>query len=192
MVAASAGSTLLGFLIIFGLYFLPTIVAIARKVPNMGVVIVINFFLGWTVIGWIVALAMAVRSKPKWTAYQAGYSTLPGQAPMWPPPEGSTPAQAEAQRPAQPPDLPPPPVVPPPVVPLPVVPAALDEPPPAAGPAPPSAPPAPPPQPPVHMPPPIHMPPPPHPPIKPHWPDPPPPVDPQADDDPPSPGEPSG
>jgi len=47
-----------------GLYFLPTIIGFARKVPNIGSVGVINFFLGWSLIGWVVALAMAVRSVP--------------------------------------------------------------------------------------------------------------------------------
>ncbi|MFJ6385087.1 superinfection immunity protein [Kitasatospora sp. NPDC092039] len=35
-----------------------------RGVPNRGSVIVVNVFLGWTVLGWIVALAMAARSGP--------------------------------------------------------------------------------------------------------------------------------
>lgn len=46
-----------------GLYFLPTIVAADRKVPNFGSVLVINLFLGWTLVGWVVALAMAVRDR---------------------------------------------------------------------------------------------------------------------------------
>lgn len=45
-------------------YWVPTVVALVRKVPNKGSVIVINAFLGWTLIGWVVALAMAARSKP--------------------------------------------------------------------------------------------------------------------------------
>lgn len=46
-------------------YLLPTIVAYTRKVPNTGSVFVINLFLGWTLIGWVVALAMAARSVPQ-------------------------------------------------------------------------------------------------------------------------------
>lgn len=42
---------------------LPTIVAVARKVTNQGSVAVINFFLGWTLIGWVAALAMACRTS---------------------------------------------------------------------------------------------------------------------------------
>jgi T4 superinfection immunity protein len=50
-------------LIVLGLYFLPTIVAFSRKVINRGSVAVINMFLGWTLIGWVVAFAMAVRTR---------------------------------------------------------------------------------------------------------------------------------
>src|SRR3990172_6300795 len=46
-----------------GLYFLPTIVALSRRGPNSGSVTLINLLLGWTVIGWLVALAMAVKPK---------------------------------------------------------------------------------------------------------------------------------
>ncbi|MCX5412237.1 superinfection immunity protein [Streptomyces sp. NBC_00059] len=44
------------------LYFLPAIVAAGRKVTNVGSVFVINLLLGWTFVGWVVALAMAMKS----------------------------------------------------------------------------------------------------------------------------------
>ncbi|WNI31520.1 superinfection immunity protein [Streptomyces sp. ITFR-6] len=43
-------------------YFVPTVVAFTRGVSNSGSVFVLNLFLGWTVVGWVVALAMATRS----------------------------------------------------------------------------------------------------------------------------------
>lgn len=46
-----------------GTYWLPSIIAWIREVPDKGSVTVINGFLGWTFIGWIVALAMACRSS---------------------------------------------------------------------------------------------------------------------------------
>jgi hypothetical protein len=55
-----------GFFLIFLailIYFTPTIVGGIRHVRNFGSVLVINLFLGWTLIGWVVALAMAVRSR---------------------------------------------------------------------------------------------------------------------------------
>ena len=53
-----------GALVILALYFVPSVVAVIRGVPNIGSIIVINFFLGWTFIGWVVALAMACRTVP--------------------------------------------------------------------------------------------------------------------------------
>jgi hypothetical protein len=44
-------------------YFVPSFVALVRKVRHQGSVVVINVFLGWTFIGWVVALAMAYRSR---------------------------------------------------------------------------------------------------------------------------------
>jgi Superinfection immunity protein len=65
---------LLGLTVIVGGYFLPTIIAAARKVPNGGSVLVVNLFLGWTLIGWVVALAMAARTVPQETVSSSGAS----------------------------------------------------------------------------------------------------------------------
>jgi TRAP-type C4-dicarboxylate transport system permease large subunit len=51
------------FLIVLVLYFLPSIVAVARKVTHQGSVVVLNLFLGWTLVGWVIALAMACRTN---------------------------------------------------------------------------------------------------------------------------------
>lgn len=55
---------LIGLAVVVGLYFLPTIVAQTRHVPNVGSIAIINTFLGWTLVGWVVSLAMAARSVP--------------------------------------------------------------------------------------------------------------------------------
>jgi Superinfection immunity protein len=44
-------------------YFAPAIVARRRRVTNAGSVFVVDLLLGWTVVGWIVALAMALRTS---------------------------------------------------------------------------------------------------------------------------------
>ncbi|MCX5101012.1 MULTISPECIES: superinfection immunity protein [unclassified Streptomyces] len=44
------------------LYFLPFFIAAGRGV-NTGSVFVINLFLGWTFIGWVVALAMSMGTR---------------------------------------------------------------------------------------------------------------------------------
>jgi uncharacterized membrane protein YhaH (DUF805 family) len=46
------------------LYFLPTILAAVRRHHNILGVFLLNFFLGWTVIGWIVALVWAMSAPP--------------------------------------------------------------------------------------------------------------------------------
>lgn len=47
---------------LIGVYFIPTIIAVERNVVNKWSVAVINGFLGWTLLGWVVALAMALRT----------------------------------------------------------------------------------------------------------------------------------
>jgi hypothetical protein len=51
---------LAGVLLALAFYFLPTIIAVLRNIPNSLSVGVINLFLGWTLLGWVGALAMAV------------------------------------------------------------------------------------------------------------------------------------
>jgi hypothetical protein len=54
------------FLPFFGLgfviYFLPTILAFARNKRDTAAILLLNLFLGWTMIGWVVALVWAVKT----------------------------------------------------------------------------------------------------------------------------------
>jgi len=45
----------------FVLYFLPAIIAFARGKRDAGAILVLNLFLGWTAIGWVIALVWALR-----------------------------------------------------------------------------------------------------------------------------------
>lgn len=49
-------------LLFFALYMLPSIVAAIRRHLNANSICVINVFLGWTFVGWVVALAWAFSS----------------------------------------------------------------------------------------------------------------------------------
>jgi len=40
------------------IYFLPTIVGMNKK--NVGAIFVFNLFLGWTFLGWVIALVWAL------------------------------------------------------------------------------------------------------------------------------------
>ena len=53
------------FLIIFAIivYFLPTIVGHKKK--NIAAILILNIFLGWTFVGWVVALVWAVSHERK-------------------------------------------------------------------------------------------------------------------------------
>jgi uncharacterized membrane protein YhaH (DUF805 family) len=48
------------FLLFLVLYFIPTIVALARKHHNRLAIGALNLLLGWTVVGWVVALVWAL------------------------------------------------------------------------------------------------------------------------------------
>jgi len=45
----------------FVMYFLPSILALARNKRDTLAIFLLNLFLGWSVIGWIVALVWAVK-----------------------------------------------------------------------------------------------------------------------------------
>ena len=49
-------------LISFALYFLPSIIAILKRKSNMLAIILLNVFLGWTFIGWLVSLIWSVTN----------------------------------------------------------------------------------------------------------------------------------
>ena len=70
LAAASGAGTAVGGVIITlliiaiagGAYLAPSIIGWIRRVRDIGAVVVINVFLGWTLVGWVVALAMALRT----------------------------------------------------------------------------------------------------------------------------------
>ena len=43
------------------IYFVPTIVAIARRTRNVIGIVLLNIFSGWTFVGWIIALVWSIR-----------------------------------------------------------------------------------------------------------------------------------
>ena len=60
--AATAALALSDMMLISGaLYLLPVLLCRTRHAPDLGTIAGINVLLGWTIIGWVVALAMALR-----------------------------------------------------------------------------------------------------------------------------------
>ena len=44
------------------MYFLPTLIAAIRSKRDVLTIFLVNFFLGWSVIGWIVCLVWALKA----------------------------------------------------------------------------------------------------------------------------------
>ena len=47
------------------IYFFPVIVAASKNRSNTSAIVVTNLFLGWTVIGWVIALIWATTDGRK-------------------------------------------------------------------------------------------------------------------------------
>ena len=71
MEAPAIAALTAAFVLASGLFLLPFTVAAFRHHRNLGGIFLLNLFLGWTLVGWVVALIWAVmagqeaaRSKP--------------------------------------------------------------------------------------------------------------------------------
>jgi hypothetical protein len=53
---------IIGVILLLFIYFLPWILA-GENHPQKEAIFILNFFLGWTLLGWVICLAMAVN-KP--------------------------------------------------------------------------------------------------------------------------------
>jgi hypothetical protein len=62
--ASDTGSGIGVTMVLLAAYFGPTLVAIMRKRHNTGAIFALNLFLGWTVLGWIIAFVWACTSTP--------------------------------------------------------------------------------------------------------------------------------
>jgi hypothetical protein len=50
-------------------YFVPAIVAALRHTHNATGILLLNILFGWTIVGWFVALVMAICSAPYYVHY---------------------------------------------------------------------------------------------------------------------------
>lgn len=57
-------AVILGGFVGMAFYFLPTIIALVRQKRNTIAILVLNFFLGWTFIGWVAALVWSLATEP--------------------------------------------------------------------------------------------------------------------------------
>lgn len=61
----SVGLLWILFLVGIFLYFLPTGIAMARNCQARSGIEIVNLFLGWTFVGWVVALAWAASGEQR-------------------------------------------------------------------------------------------------------------------------------
>ena len=57
-------ASIIALLILSGAYLIPSLIAHERNRSNLLAIVALNFFLGWTLVGWAVALMWAL-SKDK-------------------------------------------------------------------------------------------------------------------------------
>jgi len=55
--------SLVSFLFAIFIYFLPFTIAVSRECKHQLPIFVLNFFLGWTFLGWVGAMVWAVMSE---------------------------------------------------------------------------------------------------------------------------------
>ena len=56
-------------LLLLGIHFLPTFVAFVREHRHAVLILVLNIFFGWTIIGWLVLLIWAAVGEEKGLIY---------------------------------------------------------------------------------------------------------------------------
>jgi hypothetical protein len=57
------------------LYFFPTVIALLRWRPNLMAIFALNLFLGWSVIGWVIALVWSLSATASVVAVAAPVDT---------------------------------------------------------------------------------------------------------------------
>jgi hypothetical protein len=71
----------------FVLYFMPSIMAMSRGHHDAAAIITLNFFLGWTFVGWVVAICRALTQVEGTDAHfylhDQNYSTESEAPPRW-------------------------------------------------------------------------------------------------------------
>ena len=60
--------------VVVGIYFLPTIVAMKSNSRNGELAVIINFFFGWSIIGWVAAMVLASGPGNRRRRYGRGRS----------------------------------------------------------------------------------------------------------------------
>jgi hypothetical protein len=74
------GVVVLALIALVLLYFLPSLVANRRGHRNTGAIVVLNIFLGWTFLGWVLTLVWALTDNTDRTFVQKYGTGLTGKS----------------------------------------------------------------------------------------------------------------
>lgn len=102
MDTVGSGSPVVG-IVVFVVYFIPAIVAIVGRHRRWLLITLIDLLFGWTVIGWIIALALLATGRrqqpppPPPPPPAAGQGGLPAPIPPSPPPAAG-PAESRVEQ----------------------------------------------------------------------------------------------
>jgi len=84
---SETGATIVAFIflgIALVIYFIPTIIAVGRNHQSRMAIMMTNILLGWTLLGWIVALIWSLTGV--WKSPSGPGQTWPGPGQTWPAP----------------------------------------------------------------------------------------------------------
>lgn len=62
MITITNMETAIFFIFLLAIYLVPSLAAIGRKHKNAGAITALNLLLGWTFVGWVVALVWALTN----------------------------------------------------------------------------------------------------------------------------------
>lgn len=62
-------------MVVLAIYFIPSIVAATRDTPRRGAIFALNLFLGWTLVGWVIALVWALAEEDNSSSAASGSPT---------------------------------------------------------------------------------------------------------------------
>ena len=64
-ILTSAGAGVIYLIISIIFYFIPSIIAFHKSHLSKGAILALNFFLGWTLLGWVAALVWSLKYDPE-------------------------------------------------------------------------------------------------------------------------------
>ena len=69
--------------LLLAMYLAPTLVAVGRRAGHSPAIVILNILLGWSVIGWVVALVWSLLAAPESETDRRPSTPLFSQVALW-------------------------------------------------------------------------------------------------------------